>query len=460
MAISRQHLTDAAALSFAAYGINETTSTWAGAPSGWSVQMAVDASAGPATASGFIAWNAATKTLAIVFRGSDESSDIASFAAAQANYYNALAELTGAVASLANSLGAERVMATGHSLGGALAEIFISRTASAADDPMLLTFGSPGVSSLGRGPNSVESIVGSDSIQLRHTEDPVAHPELSPLFPDDWGTTQGNVVEVNRVDIDGSGEVNMFAREHLPNEYVASVAAMTADPEAYARFGESPATYQVVIGAAAAGDGSTNGADYVIGSSANNAMESGGGNDLVAGLAGNDQIGLGAGNDVAFGGDGADRINGVAGNDTLFGGAAADKLNGGGGRDVLNGGAAKDTLTGGGGPDTFDFDAIGETGTAANTADVIRDFVHLTDRIDLSTIDASTVVADNNAFVWRGTGPFTASTGGELRYGKVDNAGTADDYTMVWGDVDGDTAVEFAIRLTGLVTLSDADFLL
>ena len=39
--------------------------------------------------------------------------------------------------------------------------------------------------------------------------------------------------------------------------------------------------------------------------------------------------------------------------------------------------------------DVFDFNAVAETGKTATTRDVITDFVHLTDKINLSLIDAA-----------------------------------------------------------------------
>jgi hypothetical protein len=47
-----------------------------------------------------------------------------------------------------------------------------------------------------------------------------------------------------------------------------------------------------------------------------------------------------------------------------------------------------------------------------------------------------------------------------VRYQKFDVAGTANDHTMVWIDNDTDTAVEMAIRLTGLYDLTASDFIL
>jgi serralysin len=132
--------------------------------------------------------------------------------------------------------------------------------------------------------------------------------------------------------------------------------------------------------------------------------------------------------------------------------ANANTLNGGSGMDGFYGMAGNDWMTGGTGSDIFDFDSSGETG------DVITDFTHLVDAIDLSGMDASSALAGNNTFAWRGTCAFGTGAGGELRYAKFNNAGTTNDYTMVYGDRDCDTGSEFQIKLRGLVNLSFADF--
>jgi hypothetical protein len=82
------------------------------------------------------------------------------------------------------------------------------------------------------------------------------------------------------------------------------------------------------------------------------------------------------------------------------------------------------------------------------------------DDINLWDIDASTVLAGNNNFLWRGTGTFTSSAAGELRFAIYNNPGTANDYTVVFGDTDRDSASEFQILLKGLVHLTSADFVL
>jgi serralysin len=164
--------------------------------------------------------------------------------------------------------------------------------------------------------------------------------------------------------------------------------------------------------------------------------------------------------DTIRGSAAANTILGNGGGDLIDGRGGKDALYGGNGNDVITGGAGRDIMTGGAGNDVFDFNVWSETGLVAATRDIITDFRHLTDDINLRDIDASRVVAGNNNFVWKGTAAFTSSGAGELRFVMYNNPGTSNDYTMIYGDTDRDTASEFQIMLSGLVRLTSADFVL
>lgn len=58
-----------------------------------------------------------------------------------------------------------------------------------------------------------------------------------------------------------------------------------------------------------------------------------------------------------------------------------------------------------------------------------------------------------------GTWGFTKHAG-ELTYKQINLAGTANDKTMVYGDVNGDGKADFHIELTGLKTLDSGDLIL
>jgi len=172
------------------------------------------------------------------------------------------------------------------------------------------------------------------------------------------------------------------------------------------------------------------------------------GNTLVGNVAAN----------ILDGVSGDDFLQGLAGNDTLSGGAGNDRLEGGDGADVLVGGAGRDDLVGGAGSDRFDFDVAGDS--ALGSGDRILDFVVGADRIDLSTLDAKTGTKKNDAFQFIGEAAFTGAAG-QLRFEKVDLAGTSGDYVKILGDVNGDKVADFEIILLGSSdTLHASDFIL
>ena len=168
-------------------------------------------------------------------------------------------------------------------------------------------------------------------------------------------------------------------------------------------------------------------------------------------------------NDFFFYQDGsllAETLTGGSFRDVLWGEGGNDRLVSGAGADLLDGGTGRDQMTGGSGADIFDYDLSRESGNTSSTRDFVTDFTHLLDDFDLSSMDASTVRAGNNAFVWRGTGAFTTGSQGELRFQTVNQSGTANDRTILYGDTDGDTPSEFQIEINGLVSLTTADVLL
>ena len=180
--------------------------------------------------------------------------------------------------------------------------------------------------------------------------------------------------------------------------------------------------------------------DSVTGTAISDRLDGNGGNDTLNGGAGIDEITGGNGNDSIDGGSGSDILQGGANNDTINGGANADTITGGGGKDILTGNL---------GTDTFQYTAITETTVAIGARDVITDFLHLVDKINLVAIDAITGGADN-AFVLVG-----ALTGAAGQLAITTSGGN----TFVTGDVNGGGA-DFQIQLTGLVGLTGGDIVL
>ncbi len=271
----------------------------------------------------------------------------------------------------------------------------------------------------------------------------------------------------------------------------------------------------VLTGSAARGTGNSAG-NTLIGNGVANTLLGGKGGDAMDGGEGNDTLGGGKGHDTLDGGDGADVLEGGRGNDTyvlgggtdkvtdtrgaddtitstvtrelaafagienltllgtgnakgkgngsdneIAGNAGANKLRGAGGDDVLHGGLGKDLLWGNTGEDRFDFDTLAEIGKSKATRDVIRDFDHLTDRIDLKSIDADVLAGGNNKFKFAAAeGSHFSGETRQLIWNQKDHAGTSKDVTLVSGDVDGDGAADFTLELSGLVALTKGDFIL
>ena len=161
-----------------------------------------------------------------------------------------------------------------------------------------------------------------------------------------------------------------------------------------------------------------------------------------------------------FGLNGNDTINGLGGSDTLMGGNGNDTLDGGSGIDLLQGGKGKDTLIGGTEADTFDFNKITDMSNVATKRDIITDFKHAEgDKIDLLTIDADSITTGNQKFTLV-AGSVFHNVAGELIVVQEDLAGTANDKTIVMGDIDGVGGADFHIQLTGLINLVASDFIL
>jgi Ca2+-binding RTX toxin-like protein len=153
------------------------------------------------------------------------------------------------------------------------------------------------------------------------------------------------------------------------------------------------------------------------------------------------------------GNDGVNKLVGSGFADTISGGGGDDEVKGKGGADSLTGGAGRDIFTGGGGSDIFVF-ADGDFGNSQATADKIADFHHNeADQIDLSLVDADTLLGGDQAFTFIGTSAFT-HTAGELRYQEINGL------TFLYGDMDGDGVKDMMIKLSGLHAMVSADFVL
>ena len=209
-----------------------------------------------------------------------------------------------------------------------------------------------------------------------------------------------------------------------------------------------------LVGTAHAGTGNAldnhlaagGGADTLTGLAGNDRLDGFGGSDVLDGGTGDDRLIAGDGNDSVLGGDGTDRLEGQAG---------IDNLNGGAGSDTLIGGAGRDIMTGGLGTDLFVFQTVADFGgNTTSTADRILDFSAAGgDRFHLSSIDANTNTAANDAFAFIGTAAFSG-VAGQLR--TFQQSGD----TFFAGDLNGDSTSDFMVRVVGSHTLTAGNFVL
>jgi serralysin len=156
-----------------------------------------------------------------------------------------------------------------------------------------------------------------------------------------------------------------------------------------------------------------------------------------------------------------DKITGDGKANQLRGNEANDKISGGGGKDTIVGGIGRDTLTGGAEKDTFIFGTLADSGIDAATRDLITDFKHLTDKIDVSAIDPNIESFEDLNFKLdsRG-GPGTNVKKGHIGWYHVDKNGSANDRTILKFNVDSNKDIEMSIELKGLIDLTKADFIL
>lgn len=185
-------------------------------------------------------------------------------------------------------------------------------------------------------------------------------------------------------------------------------------------------------------------ADDLRGEEGADSLLGGKGDDYLSGWTENDTMDGGVGNDRLYAGDGDDVVQGGTGNDVVSGANGADTLNGGEGADTLYGGAGADLFV------------IGSVLDAlAGMPDVIQDFsARSSDRIDFRLIDASGRQDGDQAFIFYAVRPSNIGMGTLwLETGR-------DGLVTLFGEVTGDAIADIAIALPGVVTLTEASFLL
>ena len=133
-------------------------------------------------------------------------------------------------------------------------------------------------------------------------------------------------------------------------------------------------------------------------------------------------------------------VVGTSGNDLILGNNAAN---------VLTGGHGQDQMAGGSNVDTFVFNSITDSSNGA--PDLITDFQPALDKLDLSGIDANASLSGNQGFTFLGAGAFD-NHAAELIYQVIQGS------AFVRGDVNGDGAADFTIKLQNVSSLAATDF--
>ncbi len=231
------------------------------------------------------------------------------------------------------------------------------------------------------------------------------------------------------------------------------------------------------------GNGSTingnEGNDVLIGGNQGDILNGGTGNDLMAGGAGSDTYIVDSIGDqiIENANEGTDtvqasitfslaaianvenltltgsaNINGTGNSldNIIVGNTGNNSLDGGAGNDTITGAAGKDIMTGGAGSNTFVFTATGDSANTSANADVITDFVHGKDFIDLTAIDANTSNGGNQAFTFNGATPtahgvWITEAGGNTLISMDTNgsSGSAEMMIVLTGINKGLTAADF-----------------
>jgi hypothetical protein len=109
-------------------------------------------------------------------------------------------------------------------------------------------------------------------------------------------------------------------------------------------------------------------------------------------------------------------------------------------------------MTGGLGIDTYGYNSASESLPGTGLHDVITDFVHGVDKIDLHSIDAQLGGFGDQAFRFIGSLNFQFE--GDLR------VSFSNGNTLIQGNTDTDSAPEIEIQLNGLHAISTTDFIL
>jgi len=216
--------------------------------------------------------------------------------------------------------------------------------------------------------------------------------------------------------------------------------------------------------------------NVLTGNGADNSLLGGDGNDKLIGAAGADTLLGGTGDDTYIINALNDVINENAneGNDTVetsitytlgtnvenlaltglsalkgTGNALDNLITGNNAANILTGAAGKDTLLGGLGADRFVYTSVTDTGVGTILRDIIQDFSSAQgDKIDVKAIDTNSNLAGVQQWAFVANG--FSGVAGQVSFDGVSH--------LVQFDRNGDRAADMQIELTGVNTVTAADF--
>ena len=291
-------------------------------------------------------------TLVISFRGSDDAADWQEDFQNINGHYSKFAEFVAAIKAAAPDY--DQVLITGHSLGGAMAQMFMTSTPDSGSAHYLgATFGSPGTLS--------PAAAGSDRlVNFRLHDDPI--PVLgenraaigASLRASSTQVQQGIAAQIaSGIGFSGlTGDMIYATIPSLTANYtvagrkvvLSATDQATALPTANSLLATMDVTqhdlanYQTALNSMLASGvpiGLASGTEYVLSAASGSTLSAThSGWNYIVGAGGNEQLTGTAAADQLFGNDGDDTLNGGAGNDTLNGGVGADNLVGGPGNDT------------------------------------------------------------------------------------------------------------------------------
>ena len=155
----------------------------------------------------------------------------------------------------------------------------------------------------------------------------------------------------------------------------------------------------------------------------------------------------GPGNNINATGNSLDNV--------LAGNAGGNAIAGGGGADTIYGGGGADKLTGGDGSDTFSYKDPGDSGLGPALRDIITDFAHGQDKIDLTGLVDNTATGEKGHWLFMTSGQFSPQHTGEIVFSPAKGGAEA----TLGFDLNGDGAADFQIQLSGVTAFTAADLL-